>query len=399
MFSILGFPCGGVLQSDNGCDFRHSLAADLATAMGFDHRFITPMHASANGISERFVQSVKRLLAKATQGVGNDLDLHLNAVQLALNNRISKKLNSTPFSLMFARKMAEPFGFRKIDSSVPPEQRKPISHEELMKRIDYMADIVFPAIHAKTMAQLDLEKAKFDNKHLLVDYPAGSHVMVRLQTKAGQLAPSYVGPYSVVRKNRGNAYILRDHTGALMPRNYTSVELKLISQDEIIELDDEGNELKSYEVQAILNHRGTPTKREYLVRWKNYSSEWDEWISQDQFNATDTLRDYWKKIGIPYKPKKSNVVTNSPTSLSSLKKNPPGSVSTLINSFTDDGSPVVPSSSTHNATTTRVSPRQQVSTLVPSDDVPSAVKNSNKRKNLNPVPSQRHTGAKHPKLN
>lgn len=396
VFSILGFPCGGVLQSDNGGDFKHRLAADLAKAMGFDHRFITPMHASANGISERFVQSVKRLLAKATQGVGNDWDLHLNAVQLALNNRISKKLNSTPFSLMFARKMAEPFGFRNINSSVPPEQRKPISHEELMKRIDYMADIVFPAIHAKTMAQLDLEKAKFDNKHLLVDYPAGSHVMVRLQTKAGQLAPSYVGPYSVVRKNRGNSYILRDHTGALMPRNYTSVELKLISQDEVIELDDEGNEMKSYEVEAIINHRGTPTKREYLVRWKNYSSDWDEWIDQSQFNATDTLRDYWKKLGVPYKPKKSNVVTNSPTSISVLKKNPPGSVSTLINSLTDDTSSddttvihtTVPAKT---APPTRTSLRHQANTLVTPVNPATMVPHSNKRKNLKPTKSQRRS--------
>lgn len=341
VFSILGFPCGGIIQSDNGTDFKHRLAADLAEAMGIDHRFITPMHASANGISERFVQSVKRLLAKATQGIGNDWDLHLNAVQLALNNRISKKLNTTPFSLMFARKMAEPFGFRTSGVAVPPEQRKPISHEELMKRIDYMADIVFPAIHAKTMAQLDLEKAKFDNKHLLVDYPPDSHVMVRLQTKAGQLAPSYVGPYTVVRKNRGNSYILRDHLGCLMPRNYTSVELKLISQDEVIEVDDEGKEIKSYEVEAILNHRGTPTNREYLVRWKNYSSDWDEWINQDQFNATDTLREYWKKLGLPYKAKKSNVITNSPTSISILKNNPPGSVSKLIDSFSDNDDDIV----------------------------------------------------------
>ncbi|KAI9329153.1 hypothetical protein BD770DRAFT_449717 [Pilaira anomala] len=88
--------------------------------------------------------------------------------------------------------------------------------------------------------------------------------MVRLQTKNGQLAPSYTGPYEVVPKNRGNAYILKDHTGTLMPRNYTSVELKPISQDEVIELDDEGNEIKHYEIEAVLNHRGPPTKREYL---------------------------------------------------------------------------------------------------------------------------------------
>jgi len=304
--------------------------------MGYDHRFITPLHASANGISERLVQSVKRALAKATHGIGNEWDLHLNAIQLALNNRISKKLNSTPFSLMFARKMIEPYGFRsQTEKNVPPEKRKAMSHDELLKRIDYMTDIVFPAIHAKTMEQIELEQAKFNNKHTLVDYPPDSHVMVRLPTKAGQLAPAYEGPYTVVRKNQGNSYVLRDHTGAMMPRNYTSIELKLISHDEVIEVDDEGNELKSYEVEAILNHRGPYNKREYLVRWKNYSSEWDEWIHQKQFNATKLLREYWKKLGIPYKEKKSKY-TNSPTSANVLRKNPPGTISKLVESIDKD---------------------------------------------------------------
>jgi hypothetical protein len=165
VFSLLGFP--SVLQSDNGTEFKNSLTADLAKAMGFDHRFITPMHASVNGVSERWVQKTKRLLAKNTRGIGNDWDMHLNAVQLALNNKISKKVNSTPFSLFFARKMAEPYGFRSDEhNSLAPERRKPMSHEELMKRINYMTDIVFPAIHAKSIAHLELEKARFDNSLL-----------------------------------------------------------------------------------------------------------------------------------------------------------------------------------------------------------------------------------------
>jgi hypothetical protein len=335
IFSLVGFP--SVVQSDNGREFKHTLAADLAEAMGFDHRFITPMHASANGLSERYVQSVKRLLSKATKGVGTDWDQYLNGVQLALNNQISKKLNSTPFSLFFARRMIEPYGFRTENhKSLTPEKRKPMSHEELMKRIDYMCDIVFPAIHDKTMAQLELEKARFDNSHTMADFPTGSHVMVRLQIKSGQLAPAYTGPYTVIRKNQGNSYILRDHTGELMPRNYTSSELKLISQDEVIELDDEGNEIKHFELEAILNHRGEPTKREYLVRFKNQNRDSDEWIAHDQFNATDMLRDYWKKLGIPYKHKKSTVTSNTPTAIQTLKKNPPGSVTTLLDSLSDD---------------------------------------------------------------
>ncbi|KAG1167055.1 hypothetical protein G6F36_012698 [Rhizopus arrhizus] len=291
VFSIMGFPTK--LQSDNGTEFKNSLSKDLADSMGYDHKFITPLHPSANGLSERTVQTVKKLLAKATNGVGNDWDIYLPSIQLAMNNRISKRLNSTPFSLMFARKMNEPYGFRSDKHQLNEVNDKPpMSHEELMKRIDYMTDIVFPAITAKTKAQIELEQAKFNNSHRLVDYAPDSHVMVRIPTKSGQLAPAYEGPYTVVRKNQDNAYILRDETGVLMPRAYTTTELKLISNEEVIELDDEGNEIKSFEIEAVLNHRGPPKNREYLVRWKNYSSEWDEWLIADKFNDPNTLRKY-----------------------------------------------------------------------------------------------------------
>jgi hypothetical protein len=162
--------------------------------------------------------------------------------------------------------------------------------------------------------------------------------MVRVQTKLGQLAPSYEGPYTIVRKNQGNSYVLRDVTGVLTPRNYTSIELKLISKDEVIELDDEGNEIKHFEIEAIINHRGDHRHREYLVRWKNYSSEWDEWVSAANINATETLRTYWKKLGVPYKPKKNAKYTYSPTSSITLKKNPPGSISQFIDSLDSDTS-------------------------------------------------------------
>lgn len=186
--------------------------------------------------------------------------------------------------------MEEPNGFPTDENkSLTPEQRKPMSHEESMKCIHYISDIVFPAIHEKTMAQLELKKTRFNNTHTMADFKQGCHVIVRLQTKAGQLAPAYNGPYTVIRKNRGNSYILRDHTGGLMPRNYTSIELKLISHDEVLELDDE---IKHHKVAAILNHRGEPTKREYLVRFKNLSSDYDESIDQDYLNATEMLREY-----------------------------------------------------------------------------------------------------------
>jgi hypothetical protein len=187
-----------------------------------------------------------------------------------------------------------------------------MSHEELMKRIDYMTDIVFPAIVNKTKVQIELEQATFNDSHRLVDYIPGSHAMVRIPNKSGQLAPAYEGPYTVVCKNKENSYILRDETAVLMSRVYTSVELKLIS-NKVIELNDKGNEIINFEIEAVINHRDPPKDHKYLLHWKNYSIEWDEWLSADKFNDPNTLRNYWKNLGKKYTPPKNAQIANSPS--------------------------------------------------------------------------------------
>ncbi|KAG1376618.1 hypothetical protein G6F59_018242 [Rhizopus arrhizus] len=96
---------------------------------------------------------------------------------------------------MFARKMNEPHGFRSDkDKLKQVEGKPPMSHEELMKRIDYMTDIVFPAIVDKTKAQVELEQAKFNDSHKLVDYAPGSHVMdpIQLYVKMLEMRIFYV---------------------------------------------------------------------------------------------------------------------------------------------------------------------------------------------------------------
>ncbi|KAI8881780.1 hypothetical protein K501DRAFT_143356, partial [Backusella circina FSU 941] len=167
--------------------------------------------------------------------------------------------------------------------------------DELLKRVNYMSDIVFPAIIEKNAAQMKLEEGKFNKKHKLVDYSPDSHVMVRLQTSDGNLTPIYEGPYTVVRKRTGGSYVLRDETGVLMDRDYAPHELKLVSREEVIDKDNDNNLEKSYDVEAVLDHRGPVRKREYLVRWKNYSSDWDEWIPTDKFNDVNIIRKYWKR--------------------------------------------------------------------------------------------------------
>ncbi|CEP09192.1 hypothetical protein, partial, partial [Parasitella parasitica] len=100
VFSDFGYPTK--LGMDNGSEMKNMIMKLLCESMHIDQRLITPYKASSNGTSERWVQSAKLAIAKSVEGAGHQWDLFTPGVQLALNNKVSKRLNTPPFNLMFA---------------------------------------------------------------------------------------------------------------------------------------------------------------------------------------------------------------------------------------------------------------------------------------------------------
>ncbi|EIE90539.1 hypothetical protein RO3G_15250 [Rhizopus delemar RA 99-880] len=287
-FSLLGYPRHFVC-SDNGSEFKNEILENLFNAMGIDKRYTTPYHPSANGAAERYVQSAKKILAKFLEGATEDWHHYIPSVQLMINNKISTRLQTTPFSLMFARNINDFIEYR--DDAGELKKKEYMPHDELLKRIDYMSQVVFPAIQDRTDLYTKRQKEKADSKNRQSTFPEGSYVMVRDREQYNSLSPVYKGPYRVVRQVQGGAYILRDVDETLMSRNYSPEELKLISQDEIIPKDE------LYEIEAIINHRGEPGNREYLVRWKNYSKDDDSWLTAEAFTDPESINIYWRKMG------------------------------------------------------------------------------------------------------
>jgi len=288
MFSLVGYPRHFSI-SDNGTEFKNQLIHTMFKLMAIDKRHITAYHPASN-LSERFVQSTKKVLAKLMEGQSGDWHYYVPSVQLMMNNKVSKRLNTTPFSLMFARRMNDFINYDDNDGN--PQTIPYMSHEDLMDRIDYMSSIVFPAISERTKAYINLQKGIADKKHILIDFPEGSHVMLRVRDRYNNLSPAYQGPYTVVRKTEGGTYILNDEEGILMSRAYTPEELKLISQDQLVSVDE------LYTVESIITHRGSKGHREYLVRWKNYSKDHDSWIPPANFTDPEMVNQYWRRLGV-----------------------------------------------------------------------------------------------------
>jgi len=285
IFSLIGYP--RILNSDRGAEWKNQILDSLCEAMKIDKRLSTAYFASSNGGAERNIQSCKKLLSKLIQGVSeDDWDIEINSVQLMLNCKISKRLITSPFNLMFARKMANAYPL----FNDPEDRLEPMDNDELLKRIEYMSDVVFPAIKERTEIYNKMMKNQFDKKHRLIEFPVGSFVVVKKKGIQKSLSAVYEGPYEVIRKTKHGNYTLRDEMGLLLPREYTPSELKLVSQEAVIAKEE------IYEFDAIVDHKGDYNNRLYKIRWKNYSPEHDSWIPLSNFTDPQAVTTYWKRI-------------------------------------------------------------------------------------------------------
>ncbi|ORE01489.1 hypothetical protein BCV72DRAFT_72590 [Rhizopus microsporus var. microsporus] len=212
IFSLLGHPRHFTI-SDNRTEFKNELINSMIKLMTIDKRTV-------------------KVLAKIVEDNGGYWHYYVPAVQLMLNNKVSKRLNSTLFSLMFVRRMND---IKRYDDKGEIKEMS-MTHEELMNRIDYMSNIIFPAIAERIKAYTDIQKGIADKKHWIIDYPERSYVMVRVRDRYNNLTPAYQGPYSVVRKTTGGSYVLKDEEGILISRNYSPEELKSISQGEYLKM-------------------------------------------------------------------------------------------------------------------------------------------------------------------
>jgi transposase InsO family protein len=279
LFCDIGFP--KIIQSDNGTEFVNQVVAELTRLSHIDHRLITPYHPQANGVAERNIQTMLNIIRKSIKGTRKDWDLYLPATQLAMNTKVVSLHKSTPFSLMFGRQFN---GFTDF-SSVSSE---PLSPEQLQDRLEYLTKIVYPAISGHSSKVQEHMIKRFKGVIKTNPFPDGAFVMVEDITRNNKMAPRYEGPFKVIRCTKGGSYVLQDNTGSLLPRNYPPSALKPISHDPI-------TQDKSYEVEAILNHRGEDSNRQYLVKWKGYDTAHNSWEPVGNFDDVAVIDKYWQR--------------------------------------------------------------------------------------------------------
>ena len=90
--------------TDQGREFVNSMNDKLCDLLDIKHKLTSPYNPQANGLDERFNQTLKRALEKLANTRQNDWDVLLKDVLFAYRTSDNASIKYTPFYLMFGEK-------------------------------------------------------------------------------------------------------------------------------------------------------------------------------------------------------------------------------------------------------------------------------------------------------
>ena len=177
------------LVTDQGRQFTSNLWRHLMHILGTKHSMTTSYHPQANGLVERFHQTLKeRLMARSqAAGAGTWLD-HLPFVLLGLRSAVREDSACCPADLVYGSTVRLPADF--LDQS--PSPRPPSTASDY---VETLRDII------RSSAPMPFLYHKTPSSQVPVALRTCSHVFVRIDAVRRPLSPPYEGPFRVLLKN------------------------------------------------------------------------------------------------------------------------------------------------------------------------------------------------------
>jgi hypothetical protein len=271
-----------VLQTDNGKEFKNRILQNVAKINEFEFRTISSYHSQGNGSVERRNRDVSTILKKVCSNDFFRWHQLLGLVSYYVNIAVSSRTKTSPFILMFGRRPVGNQDYVLSTLKLPPDMKVWL---ENWKR---MEEVIYPAIAERVSIEQAKAALLFERDHRIIDEIApGSLVMIKDVTRQSKWTEYYSGPFEVIRRNEGGAYLLKDGLGHQLPFRIPVNHIKLAPH---AKQSVEGH----YVVKKILSHRLIDDKTEYLVRWEK-ESIMDSWVLAEHFDGGSMVDDYIRK--------------------------------------------------------------------------------------------------------
>nr|XP_047142905.1 uncharacterized protein LOC124817139 [Hydra vulgaris] len=174
---------------------------------------------AANGLDERFNQTIQLMLVKFCNDRHSTWDTHLDACTFAYNTSKQKSIKYTPFELMFGRKPILPIEFEVAGES--PESllfdfnARPESSQHFMNKIIEERSCILEKAKKNIETAQEKQKLHYNKKHANpFVYAIGSKVLIkdflRKKRKDGKLDFRWLGPFCILKNLGKGSYLLQE---------------------------------------------------------------------------------------------------------------------------------------------------------------------------------------------
>ena len=315
IFRIHG--CPKSIVSDRDPKFVSGLWTDFCKLIGATRAMSTAFHPQTDGQTERMNRFLEEILRHYVSPHQKDWVDYLDTAEFAINNADQESTGYSPFFLNYGYHPASPASLvdtPKASNGHTDEE----GHEAYQSRVAIL-ESMFETLratveHAKANIQAAQQRQKhyYDGKRQERQYDEGTTVLLSTKniglSKVGcrKLLPKFIGPFRILKRIGDVAYRL-ELPASLKIHNVFHVScLKPYYDDGRVQppplpivIDGE----LEYEVEMVYGHRdvkrGKGLCREYLVRWKGYGNEHDEWLPLANFgDSTECIQEYWERHGV-----------------------------------------------------------------------------------------------------
>lgn len=182
---------------------------------GIEHCTISPYNLRANEAVKSVNRTVETMKLKDFDGATDRCEAYVSYVQLAYNCKITALTDATPFFLMFGGIMNgfESYGSTKTKSKLSLELWKKYQDNATKNVVSELTDRIEDK---KKKDERLLNKTRFIVKEDA--FLCGAKVMMQEVPKESKWNVRSKGQITVLQKNRGDAYVLRDDLGLLKRR-------------------------------------------------------------------------------------------------------------------------------------------------------------------------------------
>jgi len=282
--------------SDRGPQFVAKLWKEIWRLLETTVALTAPYHPKSNAQTERFNRTYEEALRSFVDAHQDDWDERIVLFEFAHNDTITTT-GYSPFFLNYGRHPTRPVMIG-TSTNMPAVEEFVI---EIQNSLSEARDLILRS-QAKNaeMKMKDFQPSSFQK---------GDLVLLRsdnydLQLPSRKLSPRWLGPFKIEKIKGPNTVTLELSSrfkGIEKTQNvswikpYKSRPTPLGPAVQHLNPDLVHGE-EEYEVETILADRYKGTRTQYLVRFKSYGPEWDEWLpAKNLQNAQEAIKEYWAR--------------------------------------------------------------------------------------------------------